>query len=80
MVRSPSTRAPRDAGVRQPFGHQRDDLALAVGELCEGAGVLACFDTAATPADGRLRPLRERPSREEPLRPTQPIPVNGDKH
>ncbi|MDQ3880597.1 MAG: Tn3 family transposase, partial [Chloroflexota bacterium] len=39
------------------------------------------FDTAGTPSDGRLRPMRElAPSERESARPTQPLPLNGDKH
>jgi len=37
------------------------------------------FDTTGTPAEGRMRPLRERAaSDEQPVGPTQPIPLNGD--
>ncbi|MCA1677465.1 MAG: Tn3 family transposase [Actinobacteria bacterium] len=39
------------------------------------------FDTASTPPSGRLRSLRERTATDEqPLRPTPPILLNGDKH
>jgi hypothetical protein len=39
------------------------------------------FDTTHGAADGRLRPLRERTLSDQQLaRPTQPLPLNGDKH
>jgi len=39
------------------------------------------FDTTQGQGDGRLRPLRERAlSDDRAAQPTQPIPVNGDKH
>lgn len=39
------------------------------------------FDMTRSPGEGRLRPLRERAaSDEQPVRPTQLVPLNGDKH